>query len=83
LYHFDFYRLHSPAEIIELGFEDYFSGNGICVAEWSERLQELLPPDHIRIFFEHAGEDLRRITFEADGPASLSILNRFSADKIS
>ena len=77
IYHFDFYRLTSPHEIVELGFEDYFAANGICVAEWSERLEELLPTDHLRITFEHAGDDLRKITIEAISPAGTSILENF------
>jgi len=81
IYHFDFYRLTSPHEIIELGFEDYFTGNGICVAEWSERLEDIMPANHLRVTFEHAGEDLRIITIEADSTAGISILDKFSGTK--
>lgn len=77
IYHFDFYRLTSPHEISELGFEDYFTGNGICVAEWSERLEDMMPPDHLRITFEHAGDDLRKITMESDSIKGISILEMF------
>jgi tRNA threonylcarbamoyladenosine biosynthesis protein TsaE len=77
IYHFDFYRLTSPHEIVELGFEDYFTANGICIAEWSERLENMLPIDHLRITFEHAGDDLRKITLEAVSPAGISILEDF------
>ncbi len=77
IYHFDFYRLTSQHEIIELGFEDYFTSNGICIAEWSERLEELLPGNHLRITFEHAGDDLRKITIEAVSPIGISILENF------
>src|SRR3954451_4316317 len=37
LYHFDLYRLDEPDELYELGFEDYFRGEGVCVVEWAER----------------------------------------------
>jgi len=77
IYHFDFYRLTSPHEIVELGFEDYFTTNGICVAEWSERLEQLLPVDHLRITFEHAGDDLRKITMESDSTKGNSMLEMF------
>lgn len=77
VHHFDFYRLTSGHEIVELGFEEYFQGAGICIAEWSERLGDLLPPDHLGITFEYAGDDRRRITFEAVGLAPEAVLARF------
>jgi tRNA threonylcarbamoyladenosine biosynthesis protein TsaE len=74
VYHFDFYRLGSGDEIAELGFEDYFLDNGICIAEWSERLGDTLPPDHLSITFEHDGEECRRIIIEARGADSMTLL---------
>jgi tRNA threonylcarbamoyladenosine biosynthesis protein TsaE len=74
VYHFDFYRLTSGDEIAELGFEDFFTGNGVCIAEWSERLGVMLPPDHLEITFEHDGDDRRRIRFEASGTDSCRLL---------
>jgi len=78
VFHFDFYRLASVHEIAELGFEDYFLGPGICIAEWAERLGELLPADHFSIRFVHAGDNLRTITLTAHGPHSEGLLVRFS-----
>jgi tRNA threonylcarbamoyladenosine biosynthesis protein TsaE len=43
IYHFDFYRVKSLAEIIDLGFEEYVSGDGICLIEWPEKAREILP----------------------------------------
>ena len=77
LFHFDFYRLKSEHEIAELGFEDYFHGNGISIVEWPERLGQLLPEDHLSITFELAGDDQRTITFEAFGNRSAIVLERF------
>lgn len=77
LFHFDFYRLNSEHEIAELGFEDYFHGNGISIVEWPERLGQLLPDDHLSITFELAGDDQRIITFEAFGSRSASVLKQF------
>lgn len=79
IHHFDFYRLSSCHEIAELGFEEYLQGDGICIAEWSERLGELLPTDYLSITFEHAGDDQRRIIFEANGPETDDLLNRFAS----
>jgi tRNA threonylcarbamoyladenosine biosynthesis protein TsaE len=78
VYHFDFYRLTSCNEIAELGFEEYFMGDGICIAEWSERLDTLLRQDHLSVTFEHTGDNLRRLTFEADGPGAEILLARFA-----
>ena len=76
VYHFDFYRLASGEEIAELGFDDYFQDKGVCIAEWSERLGDRLPSDHLGITFEHDGDDRRRIHFEAQGPESLALLTK-------
>lgn len=43
VYHFDFYRVNHLDEIRDLGFEEYVNGDGICVIEWAERAQSLLP----------------------------------------
>lgn len=79
IYHFDFYRLSGCHEIAELGFEEYLQGDGICIAEWAERLGELLPTDYLSITFEHTGDDQRRIIFEANGPETDGLLNRFAS----
>ena len=76
VYHFDFYRLASGDEIAELGFDDYFQGNGVCIAEWSEHLGDRLPPDHLGISFAHGGGDCRKIFFEASGAGSRDLLDK-------
>jgi len=80
LYHFDFYRLVNGHEIIELGFEEYFHGQGVCIVEWSDRLGDLLPADRLEITFVNAGDDRRQITIEASGTGSLALLQRFSRE---
>jgi len=42
-YHFDFYRLESEAETVTLNLEEYFDGDGVCVAEWADKFPDLLP----------------------------------------
>jgi tRNA threonylcarbamoyladenosine biosynthesis protein TsaE len=79
VYHFDFYRLAGDSdEIAELGFEEYFSGDGICVAEWSERLGDLLPREQLTVTMEHAGDDRRTLTLVASGPDTEALLDRFA-----
>ena len=61
LYHFDLYRLRGDADVVELGFTDYFAGEGISLVEWPERLQEELPPDRLEIFMRYIDENVREI----------------------
>lgn len=51
LYHFDVYRIEDPVEMDEIGYEDYFYGEGVTVVEWSDMIAELLPAGavHIRL----------------------------------
>lgn len=56
LYHFDLYRLKEPADFLALGFDEYFSKGGICVIEWPERIQELLPPQTKWLRFAYSAE---------------------------
>lgn len=45
LYHFDVYRIADATEMEEIGYEDYFYGEGVCLIEWSELIREILPAD--------------------------------------
>lgn len=49
VYHIDLYRLVSADEFIEIGLESYLNSNGVCLIEWAERAEDLLPPTTIRI----------------------------------
>jgi len=74
VYHFDFYRLAGDNDIAELGFEEFFYGDGVCIAEWSERLTGLLPPDLLTILFEYSGDNRRLITITSSGRKSDDLL---------
>jgi tRNA threonylcarbamoyladenosine biosynthesis protein TsaE len=78
VYHFDFYRLAGDDDIAELGFEEFFYGDGVCVVEWSERLAELLPADVTTLLFEYAGDDQRLITITSSGQESDKVLEQLS-----
>jgi tRNA threonylcarbamoyladenosine biosynthesis protein TsaE len=67
VYHFDLYRLGGDTDIAELGFEEYFYGNGICLVEWAERLDSELPDQYLKVYFYHAEGDTRRIEFDWRG----------------
>lgn len=67
LYHFDLYRLAGDQEVAELGFEEYFYGAGVCIVEWAERLRDLLPEEHLAIFFSYRDDTGRSISLEPHG----------------
>jgi tRNA threonylcarbamoyladenosine biosynthesis protein TsaE len=67
LYHFDLYRLHGDGDIRELGFEEYFYGDGACLVEWAERLDLELPAANLKIVFSQLDETSRKIDFVCNG----------------
>ncbi|MNI48301.1 tRNA threonylcarbamoyladenosine biosynthesis protein TsaE [compost metagenome] len=66
LYHMDVYRI-SLEEADELGLDEYFFGQGVCLVEWSSIIAELMPPRHLHIYIETAGAEERLITVKAAG----------------
>lgn len=62
LYHFDFYRVESVEEAVEIGTEEYFYGNGISLVEWPERIAPLIPENAIRISMKLTGLNRRLIS---------------------
>ncbi|MBJ6726315.1 tRNA (adenosine(37)-N6)-threonylcarbamoyltransferase complex ATPase subunit type 1 TsaE [Geomesophilobacter sediminis] len=74
LYHFDLYRLQGAEESAALGFEEYFYGKGVCVVEWSERLEDELPEEVISVTLAHLEHDSRRVAFEGSGPRTREII---------
>ena len=66
-YHFDVYRIGDIEEMDEIGYEDYFYGDGVCLIEWAELIEELLPKKRTKILIEkdlEKGFDYRKITGE-------------------
>lgn len=64
-YHFDVYRIGDIEEMEEIGYDDYFFGNGVCMIEWAELIEELIPENSIHVTIEkdlEKGFDYRRIT---------------------
>ena len=65
LFHFDVYRIADPDEMYELGYEEYFYGDGVCVVEWADLIEELLPEDAVIIRIDRgAGEEEREYRIE-------------------
>ena len=50
LYHFDVYRIEDPEEMEEIGWRDCFFGEGVCLIEWAEQIEELLPEERIDVW---------------------------------
>ena len=64
LYHFDVYRIEDPEEMYEVGIEDYFFGQGVCLVEWAELIDKMIPENAVKITIEknlERGFDYRRI----------------------
>ena len=65
LYHFDVYRITDPEEMYEVGCEEYFNGEGVCLIEWALLIEDILPENTIHIKIEknlEKGFDYRKIT---------------------
>lgn len=66
-YHFDVYRIGDPEEMDEIGFDDYIYGDGLCLIEWADLIEEILPEKRVAIRIEkdlEKGFDYRRITIQ-------------------
>lgn len=68
-YHFDVYRIGDLEEMDEIGYEDYFYGEGVCLVEWAGLIKELMPAETVWVTIEkdlEKGFDYRRITFREE-----------------
>ncbi|MEX0289284.1 MAG: tRNA (adenosine(37)-N6)-threonylcarbamoyltransferase complex ATPase subunit type 1 TsaE [Flavobacteriaceae bacterium] len=64
-YHFDFYRIESEMEALDMGLEDYFYEDVWIFIEWPEKVPNLLPDVHTKIFIKEIGERLRALSIES------------------
>lgn len=61
IYHLDLYRVKSVEEIFDLGYEEFFYGDGICLVEWAERLGDLIPPSRHEVRLSLGEEESHRL----------------------
>ena len=61
IYHFDLYRLESLDEAMDIGVEDYFDSGALCLLEWPERIEEMLPDDTVKVEIRVNADDSRTI----------------------
>jgi tRNA threonylcarbamoyladenosine biosynthesis protein TsaE len=76
IYHFDAYRLSGPREFAELGVDEYFRGDGVCIVEWADKVQSTLPADRLWIEIEIVDEKRRRFHISAFGESYRDLLTR-------
>ncbi len=76
LYHVDLYRLESTREMAQAGIDAYLFSDGICLIEWAEKAQRILPPEHLYISLKHRGENERHILLQAKGHSYRKLLDR-------
>lgn len=62
VFHFDFYRLESPEELIALGWDEYLEADGVIVAEWADKFPDLLPASTVRLQFTVDPDGGRTVT---------------------
>ncbi len=75
LYHFDVYRLKAE-DLYELGYEEYFYGDGVTVIEWACKINNLLPDEHLRVEFEYINESERQISLIGYGESYVEIIKK-------
>ena len=61
VYHFDFYRINSPEEALDMGYEEYVYSGNICLMEWPEKIAALLPPDCVKVQLTENPDGAREI----------------------
>ena len=64
IYHFDFYRINSIAEAFDMGYEEYFYSGELCLVEWPEKVEQLLPEDTMVVRIEILSENSRRFIID-------------------
>lgn len=61
VYHFDVYRLDNVDELYDLGFDEYFYGKGVCIIEWAEKIEKMIPKDRIVINIKKGNTENERV----------------------
>ena len=64
IYHFDFYRINRIEEVFDFGYEEYFYSGNLCLIEWPEKIEGLLPEETLSVRIRITGDDSRTIEIE-------------------
>ncbi|MDH7485634.1 MAG: tRNA (adenosine(37)-N6)-threonylcarbamoyltransferase complex ATPase subunit type 1 TsaE [Anaerolineae bacterium] len=84
LYHIDCYRFQEQgmSEALAIGVDELLGGDGICVVEWAERIEPLLPPDRLTVTLLYVNHTARRLCFEASGERHTALLNSLKVQSL-
>jgi len=63
IFHFDFYRIKKLEEVYDMGFEDYFYSGSLCLIEWPELIEEVLPDDAVKVTITEQPDGSRTVSF--------------------
>ena len=63
VYHFDFYRIEKLQEVLDIGYEEYIDSDGLCLMEWPEKIEDILPEDTLKVHIEEQPDGSRSVTF--------------------
>lgn len=66
VYHFDFYRIEKLSEAMDIGVEEYFDSGDLCLIEWPENIEELLPEETLRVCIDVDDNGRRTISFDKE-----------------
>lgn len=77
IYHIDLFRLDRLEDLETIGYDEVVAGQGVTLIEWAQKMPASLPPDHVELAFEIAGETARRITAIPHGPRAGSLVRHW------
>ena len=64
VFHFDLYRINKPEEALDIGLYDYLDSGALCLMEWPENIEDLLPPETLRVRIDVARDGVRTLSWE-------------------
>jgi tRNA threonylcarbamoyladenosine biosynthesis protein TsaE len=67
VYHLDFYRIEFPSEVVHLGLEEYLDGDGVAIIEWADKIEALLPEEHMMVRLEYVDYSVRTLDIMSRG----------------
>ncbi|MCR5351055.1 MAG: tRNA (adenosine(37)-N6)-threonylcarbamoyltransferase complex ATPase subunit type 1 TsaE [Bacteroidales bacterium] len=66
VYHFDFYRINKAEEALDIGLYDYLDSGALCLMEWPENIEDLLPEETLKVSISVAPDGVRTLSWDAD-----------------
>jgi tRNA threonylcarbamoyladenosine biosynthesis protein TsaE len=67
VYHLDFYRIEFPSEVVHLGLEEYLDGDGVAIIEWADKIEALLPEEHMMVRLAYVDYSVRTLDIMSAG----------------